>query len=109
MWRIAHQAGARCRSNRSNAHDANVENEAGRRHANAIARITANKKPGALSDARLSSKPARDTQTQRGNSECPIRYASTDRAHWRPSRIAHTTSDWPRRMSPAANTLSTDV
>ncbi len=27
------------------------------------------------------------------------------RAHCRPSRIAHTTSDWPRRMSPAANTL----
>ena len=26
-------------------------------------------------------------------------------AHWRPSRIAHTTSDWPRRMSPAANTF----
>lgn len=46
---------------------------------------------------------------QRGSSECPIKYASTERAHWRPSRIAHTTSDWPRRMSPAANTLSTDV
>jgi len=39
----------------------------------------------------------------------PIRKASTSRAHWRPSRIAHTTSDWPRRMSPAANTLGTLV
>ena len=28
------------------------------------------------------------------------------RAAWRPSRIAQTTSDWPRRMSPAAKTLS---
>ncbi len=46
---------------------------------------------------------------QRGSSDCPIRNASTERAHWRPSRIAHTTSDWPRRMSPAVNTLSTDV
>ena len=26
-------------------------------------------------------------------------------AAWRPSRIAHTTSDCPRRMSPAANTF----
>ena len=37
----------------------------------------------------------------------PIRNSSTARAHCRPSRIAQTTSDWPRRMSPAANTLST--
>ena len=29
-------------------------------------------------------------------------------AHWRPSRIAQTTSDWPRRMSPQAKTLSSD-
>jgi hypothetical protein len=46
---------------------------------------------------------------QRGRVDEPIRYSSTARAHWRPSRIAHTTSDWPRRMSPAANTLSTLV
>ena len=39
----------------------------------------------------------------------PIRNLSTAWAAWRPSRIAHTTSDWPRRMSPAANTLSTEV
>jgi hypothetical protein len=45
----------------------------------------------------------------RGNSEKPIRDSSTARAHWRPSRIAHTTSDWPRRMSPAAKTLGTEV
>ena len=31
------------------------------------------------------------------------------RAHWRPSLIAHTISDWPRRASPAANTPSADV
>ena len=31
------------------------------------------------------------------------------RAHWRPSRIAQTTSDWPRRMSPAAKKLASDV
>ena len=35
----------------------------------------------------------------------PIRYSSTARAAWRPSRIAQTTSDWPRRMSPAAKTF----
>ena len=42
---------------------------------------------------------------QRGRSLNPIRNSSTARAACRPSRIAHTTSDWPRRMSPAANTL----
>ena len=39
----------------------------------------------------------------------PIRNLSTACAHWRPSRIAHTTNDWPRRMSPAANTFGTEV
>ena len=43
---------------------------------------------------------------QRGNVLEPIRYSSTARAAWRPSRIAQTTSDWPRRMSPAAKILS---
>ena len=59
-------------------------------------------------------EPARDgdereglEQVQRGRSECPIRNASTSRAAWRPSRMAHTTSDCPRRMSPAANTFGT--
>ena len=37
------------------------------------------------------------------------RVQARSRAHCRPSRIAHTTSDWPRRMSPAANTLGTLV
>ena len=46
---------------------------------------------------------------QRGSSDAPIRNSSTARAHWRPSRIAHTTSDWPRRMSPAVNTFGTEV
>ena len=49
------------------------------------------------------------TMIQRGSTDDPIRNSSTARAHWRPSRIAHTTSDWPRRMSPAANTFGTEV
>src|SRR5690349_8291830 len=44
---------------------------------------------------------------QRGSSLKPIRYSSTARAACRPSRIAHTTSDWPRRTSPAAKTFGT--
>jgi pimeloyl-ACP methyl ester carboxylesterase len=47
--------------------------------------------------------------TYRGRLLAPIRNSSTERAAWRPSRIAQTTSDWPRRMSPAANTFGTDV
>jgi hypothetical protein len=39
----------------------------------------------------------------------PIRNVSTACAAWRPSRIAQTTSDWPRRMSPQANTLDCEV
>ena len=31
------------------------------------------------------------------------------RAHSRPSRIAHTTSDWLRRMLPAEKTLGREV
>jgi hypothetical protein len=48
-------------------------------------------------------------QAYLGNSENPVRNSSTARAHWRPSRIAQTTSDCPRRTSPAANTFGTDV
>src|SRR5580658_6725877 len=39
----------------------------------------------------------------------PIRYWSIPRAAWRPSLIAHTTRDCPRRISPAAKTPGTDV
>ena len=39
----------------------------------------------------------------------PIRKRSTPRAAARPSSIAHTISDWPRDMSPAANTPGTLV
>ena len=46
---------------------------------------------------------------QRGRVVVPIRNLSIAWAHWRPSRIAHTTSDWPRRMSPAANTFGSEV
>ena len=49
-----------------------------------------------------------DPPRQRGSVVDPIRNLSTACAAWRPSRIAHTTSDWPRRMSPAANTLGTE-
>ena len=37
----------------------------------------------------------------------PARYSSTPAAARRPSRIAQTTSDWPRRQSPAAKTPGT--
>ena len=40
-----------------------------------------------------------------GSVVVPIRNLSTACAAERPSRIAHTTSDWPRRISPAVNTL----
>ena len=39
----------------------------------------------------------------------PVRYRSTARAALRPSEIAQTTSDCPRRRSPAANTPATEV
>src|SRR5262249_53125923 len=45
----------------------------------------------------------------RGSVVVPIKYLSTACAHWRPSRIAQTTSDWPRRMSPAANTFGLEL
>jgi len=48
-------------------------------------------------------------RTQRDRSELPINHSSTARAPCRPSRMAHATRDWPRRMSPAANTPSTEV
>ena len=39
----------------------------------------------------------------------PLRWASTSRAHSRPSAMAQTTSDCPRRMSPAVKTPSREV
>src|SRR5213079_3215282 len=36
-------------------------------------------------------------------------HSPTAAAHWRPSLIAHTIKDWPRRASPAAKTPSADV
>lgn len=39
----------------------------------------------------------------------PRKYSSTAAAACRPSAIAHTTSDCPRRASPAANTPGIDV
>ncbi len=49
------------------------------------------------------------TEPHRGNRLEPIRNSSMARAHWRPSRIAQTTSDCPRRISPAVNILGTEV
>ena len=48
-------------------------------------------------------------RAQRGSVVDPIRNLSTECAAWRPSRIAHTTSDWPRRMSPQANTFGFEL
>ena len=48
-------------------------------------------------------------RTYRGSLVEPIRYSSTERAHWRPSRIAQTTRDWPRRMSPQEKMLGAEV
>ena len=45
----------------------------------------------------------------RGRSDRPISSLSMAWAACRPSRIAQTTSDCPRRMSPAANSLGRDV
>jgi hypothetical protein len=44
-----------------------------------------------------------------GSSLDPIRNLSTPTAASRPSQIAHTISDWPRRVSPAAKTPGTLV
>ena len=57
-----------------------------------------------LSSARTS-RSSDSSASYRGSVVDPIRNLSTAWAAWRPSRIAHTTSDWPRRMSPAANTF----
>src|SRR3972149_8641404 len=40
--------------------------------------------------------------SQRGSSDEPMRKSSTARAHWRPSRMAQTASDRPRRRPPPA-------
>lgn len=45
----------------------------------------------------------------RGRMLSPVRWMSMAWAAWRPSRMAHTISDWPRRMSPAANTCGSEV
>ncbi len=45
----------------------------------------------------------------RGSTVAPIKTSSIARAAWRPSRIAQTTEDWPRRTSPAVQSLSTEV
>ena len=61
---------------------------------------------GAAAAARAEGRIAAQLRaSQRGRSLRPIRKRSMACAAWRPSRIAHTTSDCPRRMSPAANTF----
>ena len=51
---------------------------------------------------RISLKGPGARPRQRGRTLEPVSASSMARAAWRPSRIAQTTSDWPRRMSPAA-------
>ena len=66
--------------------------------------------PSAPSDAnRRVTTHRRPQPPYRGSVVAPIRSRSMARAAWRPSRIAQTTSDWPRRLSPAAYSLSTEV
>ena len=70
--------------------------------------------PRVTSDAAVAHVRARrrdETYTSglAGRNVSPIRYASTPRAASRPSQIAHTTSDCPRRASPHANTPGTVV
>ncbi len=63
--------------------------------------------------ATFSRKGRRDARAAfvdyRGRVVAPISVSSMAAAHWRPSRIAQTTSDWPRRMSPQANTFGSEV
>ena len=47
------------------------------------------------------------SQASAAASSRPSGTRRSTRAHWRPSRIAQTTSDWPRRMSPQAKILGT--
>jgi hypothetical protein len=61
-----------------------------------------------LSLAALACRAAVQT-SHLGKFVVPIKNVSIDRAHSRPSRIAHTTSDCPRRMSPAENTFGREV
>ena len=51
----------------------------------------------------------RARRASRGRAGAVASQASTARAQRRPSSIAHTISDWPRRASPAAKTPRTDV
>jgi hypothetical protein len=50
-----------------------------------------------------------DCDPHRGRFVAPIKNLSIDCAQRRPSRMAQTTSDWPRRMSPAENTFGREV
>ncbi len=51
---------------------------------------------------------AEESRPYLGNTVEPVKNASTEAAACRPSRMAQTTSDWPRRMSPQANTFSAE-
>ena len=51
----------------------------------------------------------RPEQARRRRRRARPRWRSTMRAAWRPSLIAQTISDWPRRASPAAKTPGTEV
>jgi len=60
-------------------------------------------------EARSTAALARQVSLRLAYPACADRYRSTPRAAFRPSAIAQTTSDCPRRMSPAAKTPASDV
>jgi len=54
-------------------------------------------------------RPYEINRRYRGSAVDPIKNLSTECAACRPSLIAQTTSDWPRRMSPQANTFGLEL
>ena len=86
-----------------------------KQHANRAARFGALRQCALAPNLRMRQRASAGVRIDRvgsiyrGSTDDPIRNSSTARAAWRPSRIAHTTSDCPRRMSPAAKTFGADV
>ena len=93
------------------SHKGRGEDLAGNQHASDNLGIDENpmlaesKRPGKLPGL----MKMKERGAYRGRVVAPIRCWSIEAAHWRPSRIAHTTSDCPRRMSPEVNTFGTEV
>ena len=78
--------------------------------ANSAARPRESGGPSATRKKELDSRlRGNERRTYRGKLVEPIKNLSTACAAWRPSRIAQTTSDWPRRMSPAEKIFGFEV